>query len=127
MTDEEKGALLQFMGTAYGDAHKQDQNIVGKSGQLQPISQHMKQEFEEVFNTPTHPHPQNALAPVPVQGPVASGPPGPPTGPISPVTVEQATKELNTAPPELQFDSNTVTHSQPVSYTHLTLPTIYSV
>ena len=49
MTDEEKQAVLQFMGVAYGDAHKQDQMIIGQSGQLQPSSHVMKERFEEVL------------------------------------------------------------------------------
>ena len=115
MTDDEKAAVLQFMGTAYGDAHQQDQTIVGQSQQLKPISQQMKHQFEEVFNTPTQPQQQNAPAPVPTQGPAA--PPGPdlghpaaPTGPVTQISVEQATRELNTAvtPPttQLQFDKD---------------------
>jgi len=95
MTEQEKSALLQFMGTVYGDAHKQDQMIVGKSGQLQPNSHVMKEQFEQVLKTPTQqPQQQNAPAPAPVQGPVAT--PVEPQGyaPPAPVSVEQAQQEL---------------------------------
>ena len=53
MTDDEKAAVLQFMGTVYGDAHQQDQMLVGESGNLQPSSHVMKERFEEVIRTPT--------------------------------------------------------------------------
>jgi len=95
MTEQEKQALLQFMGQAYGHTHKQDQMIVGKSQQLSPQSHILKQQFEEVLKTPTQqPQQQNAQAPVPMQEPVA--PPAEPQGyiPPTPVTVEQAQQEL---------------------------------
>jgi len=94
MTEQEKSALLQFMGTVYGDAHKQDQMIVGQSGQLQPNSHAMKDQFEQVLRTPTQePQQQNAPAPAP-QEPVAT--PAEPQGyiPPTPVSVEQAQQEL---------------------------------
>ena len=81
MTNEEKQAVLQFMGTVYGDAHKQDQMLIGQSGNLQPSSHVMKQRFEEVIRTPTEQQQylaaqqQNAPAPAPVQEPAASAPP----------------------------------------------------
>ena len=43
-SDEEKAALLQFMGQAYGHTHKQDQMIVGQSQQLSPQSHIIKQQ-----------------------------------------------------------------------------------
>ena len=82
------------MGTVYGDAHKQDQMIVGRSGQLQPNSHVMKEQFEQVLKTPTQqPQQQNAPAPAP-QEPVAV--PAEPQGyaPPVPVSVEQAQHEL---------------------------------
>jgi len=95
MTPQEKHALLQFMGTAYGDAHKQDQMIVGQSGQLKPNAHELKQQFEQIAATPAYQQ-QNAPAPAPVQGPVATPQPQPevPSGPVQPVSIEQAAKEL---------------------------------
>ena len=112
MNEQEKAALLQFMGTVYGDAHKQDQMIVGQSGQLQPNSHAMKEQFEQVLRTPAQPQQQNAPAPAPEE-PVA--PPTEPQGynPPAPVSVEQAQQELvaasvNTAPQDstnqVEFD-----------------------
>ena len=95
MTEQEKAALLQFMGQAYGHTHKQDQMIVGQSQQLSPQSHILKQQFEEVLNTPAQqPQQHNAPAPVPVQEPVAT--PAEPQGytPPAPVSVEQAQQEL---------------------------------
>jgi len=95
MTDEEKQAVLQFMGVAYGDAHQQDQMIVGKSGQLQPSSHVMKERFEEVLRTPTQPQQQfyaHAPAQEPAQEPVPS--PEPVITAIEPVSMEEAAREL---------------------------------
>ena len=90
MTDQEKQAVLQFMGTVYGDAHKQDKMIVGQSGQLQPNSHAMKEQFEQVLRTPTHPQQLNATQPAP--DPVASPQPVPTA--IEPVSMEEAAREL---------------------------------
>ena len=97
MTEQEKAALLQFMGQAYGHTHKQDQMIVGQSGQLSPQSHILKQQFEEVLKTPAQPQQQNAPAPAPVQEPAAT--PAEPPGymPPAPVSVEQAQQELAAA------------------------------
>ena len=89
MTNEEKQAVLQFMGTVYGDAHKQDQMLIGQSGNLQPSSHVMKQRFEEVIRTPTEQQQHNAPAPAPVQEPAAS--------PVVEVDVQQAAQELAAA------------------------------
>ena len=96
MTDEEKAAVLQFMGVAYGDAHKQDQMIVGQSGQLKPNSHVMKENFEQVLRAPTAPQQQNAPAPVPNQGPVAmpSQDQQPAPAPVQVIDVQQAAEEL---------------------------------
>ena len=93
MTPQEKHALLQFMGTAYGDAHKQDQMIVGQSGQLKPNAHELKQQFEQIAATPAYQQ-QNAPPPAPVQEPVATPQPEVPSGPVQPVSIEQAAKEL---------------------------------
>ena len=95
MTDEEKKAVLQFMGTVYGDAHKQDQMLVGQSGNLQPSSHVLKQRFEEVIRTPTEQQQHNAPAPAPVQDPVASPPEAQPPQPqgVQVVDVQQAAQE----------------------------------
>ena len=94
MTEQEKQALLQFMGQAYGHTHKQDQMIVGQSQQLSPQSHILKQQFEEVLNTPTQPQQQNAPAPAPMQEPVATPAEPPGYTPPVPVSVEQAQQEL---------------------------------
>ncbi len=101
MTDEEKKAVLQFMGTVYGDAHKQDQMLVGQSGDLQPSSHVLKQRFEEVIRTPTEQQQHNAPAPAPVQEPVASPPEAQPPQPqgVQVVDVQQAAQELAMAQP----------------------------
>tara|TARA_R110002020_G_scaffold127131_2_gene285287 strand:- start:2915 stop:3388 length:474 start_codon:yes stop_codon:yes gene_type:complete len=107
MTNEEKQAVLQFMGTVYGDAHKQDQMLIGQSGNLRPNSHVMKERFEEVIRTPTEQQQylaaqqQNAPAPAPVQEPAAS--------PVVEVNVEQAAQELaaveiQSAPPAVTID-----------------------
>lgn len=108
MTEQEKQALLQFMGTVYGDAHKQDQMIVGKSGQLSPNSHVMKQQFEQVLKTPTQqPQQQNAPAPAPVQEPVAVSAEPPGYVAPQPVSVEQAQQELAAANSNTPVQVNT--------------------
>ena len=92
MTNEEKQAVLQFMGVAYGDAHQQDQMIVGKSGQLQPSSHVMKERFEEVLRTPTQQQQHYAHAQPAEPPPVAELEPAP--TPIEPVSMEEAAREL---------------------------------
>ena len=106
MTNDEKKAVLQFMGTVYGDAHKQDQMIVGQSGQLQPSSHVMKQRFEEVIRTPTQQQQQNAPAPAPALEPAASPPEQQAVQPVQVVNVEQAAQELaqSAAPETLALD-----------------------
>jgi len=83
MTPEEKAAVMQFMGQTYGQAHQQDQMLVGSAGNLQPKSQELKQVFEQTAKMPTrmrHPqqgHPQE-VAPQEV----------------APITPEQAAQEI---------------------------------
>ena len=83
MTPEEKAMVMQFMGQTYGQMHKQDQMIVGQSGNLQPKSNQMKEVFEQTAHIPTiqqqapqQPRPEQAAAqlqetrqPVPVAQP----------------------------------------------------------
>jgi len=83
MTPEEKAAVMQFMGQTYGQAHQQDQMLIGSAGNLQPKSQELKQVFEQTAKMPTrmrHPqqgHPQE-VAPQEV----------------APITPEQAAQEI---------------------------------
>ena len=53
MTPEEKAAVMQFMGTTYGQAHQQDKMLVGGSSNLQPKSQELKKVFEQTAHMPT--------------------------------------------------------------------------
>ena len=49
MTAEEKAALIQLMGSAYGIAHQLDSNIMGESSNLKRgMSQQLKKQLEEV-------------------------------------------------------------------------------
>tara|TARA_B100001778_G_scaffold303018_1_gene280071 strand:- start:265 stop:708 length:444 start_codon:yes stop_codon:yes gene_type:complete len=88
MTPEQKAMVLQFMGQAYGETHKQDQNIVGNSGNLQPKSHEMKQVFEQTARMPTT-HPNHQPRPVPQQAPPQQAP-----QPVQTVTPEQAAQEI---------------------------------
>lgn len=49
MTDEEKNAMIQFFGTMHAQAKQTDQQIVGQSQFLRPISTSVKQELENVL------------------------------------------------------------------------------
>ena len=93
MTPEQKAMVLQFMGQAYGETHKQDQNIVGNSGNLQPKSHEMKQVFEQTARMPTT-HPNHQPRPVPQQAPPQQAPPQQAPQPVQTVTPEQAAQEI---------------------------------
>tara|TARA_R110000824_G_scaffold60345_2_gene161338 strand:+ start:1112 stop:1606 length:495 start_codon:yes stop_codon:yes gene_type:complete len=95
MTAEEKAGLMQLMGQTYGEAHKQDQMLVGQSGNLQPQSQHLKQQFEQVAKAPTVP-PRHNYPPPPQPSPEQQ--PAAPSAPIQQVTPEQAAQEIAAAP-----------------------------
>ena len=85
MTPEEKEALMQFMGTVYGESKKHDDMLVGQSTNLRPKSGQIKQQFEQVLRSPVHANnPQPQPRPQPQQPP-----PAPPV-----VTPEQAQQEL---------------------------------
>ena len=93
MTDDEKAAVLQFMGSVYGDAHKQDQMIIGETGNLSPNSNQLKQVFEQTAKMPTvqRPHPQAPPQPSPPQ---QEQPPEALPVQVAPITPEQAAQEL---------------------------------
>jgi hypothetical protein len=106
MTPEQKAGLMQLMGQTYGEAHKQDQMIIGSSGNLQPQSHQLRDQFEQVAKTP-------AMSPQHIPGPM----PGPPPQPVAEaaeikqITPEQAAQEIASvateSPPEgnqLEFD-----------------------
>ena len=60
MKPEEKNTLLQFMGQVYGETKKHDQMVVGQSTNLQPKSEEVKRQFEQVLRaTPTQPSQQS--------------------------------------------------------------------
>tara|TARA_R100000084_G_C4551222_1_gene100143 strand:- start:52 stop:513 length:462 start_codon:yes stop_codon:yes gene_type:complete len=94
MTPEQKAAVMQFMGQTYGHAHKQDQMIIGQSGNLSPNSNQLKQVFEQTAKMPTVQ--RQALAQqVPQQVPQQEQPPEALPTEVAPVTPEQAQRELN--------------------------------
>jgi len=104
MTPEQKAGLMQLMGQTYGEAHKNDQMIIGRSGNLSPTSQQLKNQFENVARTPataSRPHPgpppQQAPPPQPEQPPVE----------VQPVTPEQAAREIaNVQQPAAAINTN---------------------
>ena len=95
MNPSEKDTLLQFMGQVYGETKKTDQMVVGQSPHLQPRSQQIKQQFEQVLKTPAqaraHQQAQAPQPPTPTQQ--APEPTPQPTTP-QPITPEQAQQEL---------------------------------
>lgn len=89
LTPEAKAALMQFVGQNYGAMNKQDQMIVGQSGNLQPNSAQLKQTFESIAKMPTAqqlPHAPSQEA-QPAEAPQQ----------VAPVTPEQAAQELREA------------------------------
>ena len=85
MTPEEKAAVMQFMGTTYGQAHQQDKMLVGGSSNLQPKSQELKKVFEQTAHMPT-------VSKQPQQPQQAAAPPAE----VNTVTPEQAAQEILT-------------------------------
>lgn len=75
MTDQEKAALLQFIGVTHAQAKQTDQMIVNQSQYLRPVSNSFEQQFAQVLSTPTMPdqfqpqqvQPQTEYIPEPVQ------------------------------------------------------------
>ena len=69
MTPEEKSALVQFMGTMYGESKKNDDMLVGQSTNLKPKANQIKNQVEQVLRVPvqrstgTPPQPVAAQAP----------------------------------------------------------------
>ncbi len=55
MTDQEKAALLQFIGVTHAQAKQTDQMIVNQSQYLRPVSNSFEQQFAQVLSTPTMP------------------------------------------------------------------------
>jgi len=96
MTPNEKSALLQFMGTVYGEQKKQDTMLVGQSTNLRPTSDGVKETFDRTLKAPTVNEPSRQIQQAPVQNPQQTTP-APSEGPAvapEPVSVEQATREL---------------------------------
>ena len=90
MTNEEKGLIMQLMGQTYGQMKQNDSMIVGKAGNLQPGSEVLKQQVEQLMAQPTRPQ---QIAPQPVQQapqPVQQAPSAKPQE----VSHEQAAQEL---------------------------------
>jgi hypothetical protein len=103
MTPEEKQTLLQFMGVTYGQALKTDRDIVAHAGNLRPVSEQLKQQFEQVMATPVDnrttsppqwspPPPQNM--PIVVEGPAAYIPSVISTPPVVPIISSDDNKKL---------------------------------
>ena len=112
MTNEEKGLIMQLMGQTYGQMKQNDSMIVGKAGNLQPGSEVLKQQVEQLMAQPTRPQ---QIAPQPVQQapqPVQQAPSAKPQE----VSHEQAAQELiqleqarqaetiSAEPDQLEFD-----------------------
>ena len=64
MTDQEKAALLQFMGMTHAQAKQTDQMIVGQSQFLRPISTDISRQFETVLRTPVQSEAHQQYTPV---------------------------------------------------------------
>ena len=109
MTAEAKAAVMQLMGETYGLQKKQDQMIVGSSGNLKPKSDEMKTLVEQLVKSPTAPGkeqrqqypPDPQQQQQPQQQPQAAPAPAP-TGPPAPVTPEQAMAELQQQPASVE-------------------------
>ena len=94
--DEERAALLNFMGNMYGEAKKMDGNIVGPTNTLQRgKSDEIKKQIEQVYTQPQQPVQQVQAAPTPqpeVQQPV--------------VQAQQPVEPVQQLPVQQQIDDN---------------------
>tara|TARA_R110002020_G_scaffold438063_1_gene648470 strand:+ start:7081 stop:7560 length:480 start_codon:yes stop_codon:yes gene_type:complete len=95
MTKEEKALVMQLMGQTYGQIKQNDSMIVGSSGNLQPGSEVIKQQVEQLMAQPTQPtqpvqQAQQAQQAQQVQQPVQQAPSEPPKE----VSHQQAAQEL---------------------------------
>jgi len=109
MTPEAKAAVMQLMGQTYGQQKKQDEMLVGQSGNLRPKSEEMKNMVEQLVRTPVVPgtqqqqqqraqaQAQQAQAQAQAQAQQPQAAPAP-AGPPAPVTPEQAMAQLQQAP-----------------------------
>jgi len=99
--DEERAALLNFMGNMYGEAKKMDGNIVGPTNTLQRgKSDEIKKQIEQVYTQPQQPVQQVQAAPTPqpeVQQPV--------------VQAQQPVEPVQQLPVQPQIDDNQLTFS----------------
>ena len=98
MTPEAKAAVMQLMGQTYGQQKKQDEMLVGSSGNLRPKSEEMKNMVEQLVRTPVVPSKQQQQQRAQAQAQAQQAPPAP-AGPPAPVTPEQAAAELQQTPP----------------------------
>lgn len=101
MTPEAKAAVMNLMGTTYGQMKKHDDMIVGASGNLSPAAQQMQDAVKNLAQVPTisqeQYRAQQAGQPMPAQPAPAVQEPAPaPTAVPAMVTPEQALAELQT-------------------------------
>ena len=110
MTDEEKNAMIQFFGTMHAHAKQTDQQIVGQSQFLRPISSSVKQELENVLasNMPQFaPPPQYAPQPEMHQVHPQYIPP-PVALPLPPPPPQDPQLEFNFSEPKISGDPQVV-------------------
>ena len=93
--DEERSALLNFMGSMYGETKKIDGNIVGESTTLQRgKSEELRRQIEQVYAQPQQSVPQQVQA-----API----PDPPVQKLSVPTQVESTK-ISINDPQLSFN-----------------------
>lgn len=63
MTEQEKNAMLAFLGTVHAQAKQTDQMIVGQSNFVKPMSHSIQNEFAQVLSKPVQNFENNYQAP----------------------------------------------------------------
>lgn len=63
MTEEEKNAMLAFLGNVHAQAKQTDQMIVGQSNFVKPMSHSIQNEFAQVLSKPVQNFENNYQAP----------------------------------------------------------------
>lgn len=96
MNQEDKNAILQFMGQVYGESKQNDQMLINSSTNLQPKSDQIKDVFEKTLHANVRQNPQPNLPAPQYAEPVIQAPSEAPvqTGPPVHITPEQAAADL---------------------------------
>lgn len=105
MNDQEKQAMLAFLGTMHAQAKATDQMIVGQSQFLKPASPTIQNQFAQILQAPTSQH---------IEQPVQYAEPPPMMAP-SPMPQQPMPQQPQVENPQLEFRFEPTPPSSPVT------------